>query len=59
MMEFVEGKVFWDHLLPSCSKTERAQIYRDKNRVIALHGVDYSAVGLDDFGKTGDYVADR
>ena len=58
MMEFVEGKVFWDHLLPSCSKTERAQIYRDKNRVIAaLHGVDYSAVGLNDFGKTGDYVA--
>ena len=57
MMEFLEGKVFWDHLLPSCSKTERAQIYRDKNRVIAaLHGVDYSAVGLDDFGKTGDYV---
>ena len=56
VMEFVEGRVLWDPALPGMSRSERAEIYAEMNRVIAaLHVVDYEAVGLGTFGKPGDY----
>ena len=58
LMEYVDGKVYWDHMLPKCSPEERALIYKNKNKVIAnLHSVDYKEVGLDGYGKSGNYVA--
>jgi aminoglycoside phosphotransferase (APT) family kinase protein len=40
------------------TRPERGAIWGELNRVIAqLHGVDYKAVGLEDFGKPGDYIA--
>ena len=58
VMQYVEGRVFWDPTLPGLSNGERAQIYDEMNRVIAtLHSVDYAAVGLADYGKPGDYIA--
>ena len=37
---------------------QRGAVWDELNRVIAqLHGIDYKAVGLEDFGKPGDYVA--
>ena len=58
LMEYVDGTVFWDHMLPKCSPEERALIYKNKNKVIAsLHSVDYKKVGLEDYGKSGNYVA--
>jgi aminoglycoside phosphotransferase (APT) family kinase protein len=37
---------------------ERGAIYAEMNRVIAaLHKVDYRALGLEDFGKPGNYFA--
>ena len=57
-MEYVDGTVYWDHMLPKCSPEERALIYKNKNKVIAsLHSVDYKEVGLEDYGKSGKYVA--
>ena len=58
LMEYVDGTVYWDHMLPKCSPEERALIYRNKNRVIAsLHSVDFKEVGLENYGKSGNYVA--
>jgi aminoglycoside phosphotransferase (APT) family kinase protein len=58
VMEYVEGRVFWEQSLPGSAPAERAAIYDEMNRVIAaLHTVDYAAVGLADFGKPGNYFA--
>lgn len=57
VMDCVEGRVLWDQALPGSSREERGAIWNELNRVIAqLHGIDYRAVGLEDFGKPGDYV---
>ena len=58
IMDFVEGRVFWDQALPGMQPAERRAIYDEMNRVIAaLHQVDYQAVGLADYGKPGNYLA--
>jgi aminoglycoside phosphotransferase (APT) family kinase protein len=58
VMEYVEGRVFWEQSLPGVAPAERAAIYDEMNRVIAaLHTVDYAAAGLADFGKPGNYFA--
>ncbi|MGH8689125.1 MAG: phosphotransferase family protein [Burkholderiales bacterium] len=58
VMDCVEGRVLWDQALPGLAREQRAAIWDELNRVIAqLHGIDYKAVGLEDFGKPGDYVA--
>ncbi len=57
VMDCVEGRVMWDQSLPGMQKAERRAIYEEMNRVIALlHSVDYKAVGLEDFGKAGNYI---
>jgi len=58
LMEFVEGRIFWDLDLPGLEPAERAAIYDNVNETIArLHTIDYSAIGLEDFGKPGNYFA--
>jgi len=58
VMDFVEGRVLWDPALPGMTREERAAIWGEQNRVIAqLHLIDYRAVGLEDFGKPGNYIA--
>ena len=58
VMGFVEGRVLWDPALPGLGNAERTAIHDEINRVIAaLHSVDYVAVGLGDYGKTGEYIA--
>lgn len=58
VMEFADGRVFWDGALPGMTPAERAGIYWEMNRVVAaLHQVDYAAAGLGDFGKPGNYFA--
>jgi aminoglycoside phosphotransferase (APT) family kinase protein len=57
LMDCVDGRVLWDQALPGMQKSERRAIWEELNRVIALlHGVDYKAVGLADFGKAGNYI---
>jgi len=58
LMEFLEGRVWMDQSLPGMDAAQRQAIYREMNRVIAaLHGVDYQAVGLESYGKSGNYFA--
>ncbi|HUQ26560.1 MAG TPA: phosphotransferase family protein [Burkholderiales bacterium] len=57
VMQYVEGRVLWDPALPGMTREQRAAIWDEKNRVIAeLHKIDYRAVGLEDFGKPGNYI---
>jgi aminoglycoside phosphotransferase (APT) family kinase protein len=57
VMDHVEGRTFWDPSLPGMTQPERAAIYDEMNRVIAaLHGVDFTAAGLGDFGRPGAYL---
>lgn len=56
VMERVEGRLFAETLAPGLSKEERGAIYRDLARVLAqLHAVHPEAVGLGDFGRSGNY----
>jgi aminoglycoside phosphotransferase (APT) family kinase protein len=56
VMEFVEGRILWDPALPGFSPADRAAIHDDVNRVVAaLHRVDYKSVGLEDYGKPGNF----
>ena len=58
VMDFVDGRVFQDPRLPELSRDERGALFADMNRVLArLHGLDYAALGLGDYGKPGDYLA--
>lgn len=56
VMEFLDGRIFWDPALPEVSAGERTGIYDSMNAALAsLHDVDPDAVGLSDFGKPGSY----
>jgi len=58
VMDCVEGRVFWDPSLPGLEPAERRAIWLEINRVIAaLHRVDYRAVGLESYGRPGNYIA--
>jgi len=58
IMDYVEGRIFWDPTLPELERGQRWAIYDAMNAVIAaLHKVDYQAIGLGDFGKPGNYFA--
>ena len=57
VMDYADGRVFWDQALPGLAKRERLPIWHEMNRVIALlHSTDYSAIGLETFGKPGNYT---
>ncbi len=58
IMDFLDGDLFWDPMIPSMTNKDRTQIYKNKNKTLAkLHSVDYKKIGLEDYGKPGNYVA--
>jgi aminoglycoside phosphotransferase (APT) family kinase protein len=58
VMDHVEGRIFWNAALPEVPAENRRAIYFEMTRVLAtLHAVDYTAVGLGDYGKPTQYVA--
>ncbi|MGH1349987.1 MAG: phosphotransferase family protein [Methyloligellaceae bacterium] len=58
IMKFVEGRVLHDFHLPDFPKEDRAKYYDSMNDVLAkLHSVNVNAVGLEDFGRAGNYYA--
>jgi aminoglycoside phosphotransferase (APT) family kinase protein len=58
VMDYVEGRIFWEPTLLDLDKAERGQIYAEMNRVIrTLHSVDWQELGLEDFGKPNDYFS--
>ena len=58
VMEFVDGRIFWDPALPELGTAERAAYYDAiVSTLAALHAVDVDAAGLADYGKPGNYFA--
>lgn len=58
VMEYVQGRIFWNVQLPELEPPERRAIYEELARVLAaIHSVDLDAVGLSDYGRPDAYVA--
>ena len=58
VMEALDGRVVQDSSIPGATPAERAAMYDAMNDVLArLHKVDWRAIGLEDFGKPGNYFA--
>ncbi len=58
VMRHVPGRAFWDPRMPGLSRDDRAAIYDSANATLAaLHRVDYTAIGLGDYGRPGNYFA--
>lgn len=56
IMECLEGRILRDPTLPGMTSGERTAIYDEMNAVLAkLHNVDYKAIGLENFGRPGNY----
>ena len=56
IMEFCDGRSFWDAAIPEVEREQRAPIFDEMVDVLArLHSVDVDAVGLSDYGKPGNY----
>jgi aminoglycoside phosphotransferase (APT) family kinase protein len=56
VMDRVEGRVFSDCSLPGVSPAERRAMYLDMAAVLArLHAVDWKALGLQTYGRPGNY----
>ncbi|OCC23468.1 aminoglycoside phosphotransferase [Croceicoccus estronivorus] len=58
VMEMVDGRVIWDASIPDVTNAERAAMYDAMNEVIArLHCIDYTSIGLADYGRSGNFFA--
>lgn len=58
LMEFVEGRIFWNSTLPEVDNDDRAAMYAEMVRLLAaLHTLDLDKAGLLDYGKPGNYFA--
>ena len=58
VMAWVPGRIVMSSLESGIEPSDLNAIYRDYMQVLArLHSVDYKAVGLEDFGRPGNYFA--
>ena len=58
LMDFVEGRVFWEPGMPDSDAAERAAVYDAMNATLArLHSFEPAVIGLGDFGRGENYVA--
>jgi aminoglycoside phosphotransferase (APT) family kinase protein len=58
VMDCVHGRVITDPAIPGLTPRERSAIYHSLGEALArLHTVDWRALGLDDFGRPGNYFA--
>lgn len=58
LMDRIDGRIFHTALLEGATPAERRAMYRAAAEMLArLHGVDWQAVGLGDYGKHGEYFA--
>ncbi len=56
VMDMVEGRIFWDAALSDLPPESRSAIYDAMNDAMArLHRVDHAAVGLSNYGRSGNY----
>jgi aminoglycoside phosphotransferase (APT) family kinase protein len=58
VMDFMEGRIVWEATMPELPPERRRAVYEAVNDTIArLHTIDYAAIGLEDYGKPGNYFA--
>ncbi len=58
LMNFIEGRVIHIYSLPEMEPAERQATYEAMIEALAkLHRVNYQAVGLEDYGRVGGYMA--
>ena len=58
VMEMVDGRILWDQSLPDYAPAERYALHMAACRTLAaLHNTDYKAIGLEDFGRPGNYMS--
>lgn len=58
VMAHVEGRIFYDNAMPDLDPRERGAVFDAANEVLAkLHALDPAAIGLDDFGRPGNYFS--
>jgi aminoglycoside phosphotransferase (APT) family kinase protein len=56
VMDYLEGRIFRDARLPGLTPPERSAIYDELSVTLArLHAVDYRPLGLEDYGRPGNY----
>ena len=56
VMSYEAGRTFWNPALPELSYEKRTPIFGELIRVLAaIHEVDVNGVGLDNYGKPGNY----
>ena len=56
IMEYMDGRIFWDPALPGMDKIKRGAVFDEMNRVLAnLHKVDFVSLGLAEYGRPGNY----
>jgi len=57
VMDFVDGKIFWDASFPEVPRAERRAYFAAMNQVLGrLHGLSPDAIGLGDYGRGGSYL---
>lgn len=57
VMAMVEGRIFWDATFPDIERAQRSAYFDAMNETIArLHSIDPAAVGLEDYGRSSNYV---
>ncbi|MFM7395853.1 MAG: phosphotransferase family protein [Gammaproteobacteria bacterium] len=58
VMQYVDGRIFWDPTLPELPRdTRRAAFSSMVDTLADLHAIDYRKIGLADFGRPEGYVA--
>lgn len=58
VMTHVQGRIFWNCQMPDLSPAERTAVFDSANATLArLHTIDYAALGLEDYGRPGNYFA--
>ena len=56
LMDFVNGRIFWDPALPELTREERVAVYDEQNAtLVKLQKIDLAAAGLADYGRPGNY----
>ena len=57
IMDFVEGRQFFDQTMPGLTAAKRSDIFDAMNAVVAkLHGVDPASVGLQSYGRLDNFL---
>jgi aminoglycoside phosphotransferase (APT) family kinase protein len=58
VMDMVDGRIIWDQSMPGYAPAERHAIHMASVKTLAdLHNTDYIKIGLEDFGRQGNYMA--